>query len=394
MKKQITKSDSDDRKQEQRLASVFLDVNSLPTPLSRSQCVAYKDEILICGDELTRDCYSYHTIKKQYKRVCSYPKDISLQGHCVVKLVNSSNSNTLTVLSFGGCKHGKRHTLVMQYMSVWSEGHVIEKTSHKNEWMVWTDKHNKAIAIGKEGEDYQGARAIIGGSNHHLLFITYRPKNIDVFDLTTFQYVSSSNLPIYACTGYHCFVEKPKNEFAKDTRLNTMLLFYRDTGLFISYDEDYNNFEFQDVPVCTSLAPLNRYAYVTINDCVLFFGGYGGYVIGYSNAVHMYAMTTNQWMKLEHILPAPLGGCTGVLRADGTFVHIVGGTGGSDMNTTNMHLEASVMQLRDAMQALHKKVKEKQSNDSEKKSEEVTQNRGSNRNKVLFFFFFLVGGKK
>ncbi|ETO15169.1 hypothetical protein RFI_22193, partial [Reticulomyxa filosa] len=93
----------------------------LPIPLSLSQCVLHKHELLICGDQFKRACYSYHTLKDEYKFICEYPSHVKLFGHCVVKLVdrNSNNdkyNNQITLLSFGSDLYGKnKHTLVMKY---------------------------------------------------------------------------------------------------------------------------------------------------------------------------------------------------------------------------------------------------------------------------------------
>ncbi|ETO02685.1 hypothetical protein RFI_34728, partial [Reticulomyxa filosa] len=92
---------------------LFQTLKELPTPLVESQCVLHKHEILICGGAKKRACYSYHTIKNEYKFICEYPSNIKLDGHCVVKLVDNNNkdSNKITLLSFGGNESTKRHTL-------------------------------------------------------------------------------------------------------------------------------------------------------------------------------------------------------------------------------------------------------------------------------------------
>ncbi|ETO34831.1 hypothetical protein RFI_02255, partial [Reticulomyxa filosa] len=99
----------------------FQSLKELPTPLSRFQCVLHKHELLICGSVYRRACYSYHTIKNEYKFICEYPSDVDLVGHCVVKLIDSNSNkdkdnNQITLLSFGGTEY-TRHTLVMKYVS-------------------------------------------------------------------------------------------------------------------------------------------------------------------------------------------------------------------------------------------------------------------------------------
>ncbi|ETO04965.1 hypothetical protein RFI_32431 [Reticulomyxa filosa] len=176
----------------------FLMLASLPVPLHQAQCVAYKDEILICGGFLGKICYSYHTRKNRYKYICSYPEEIKLHGHCVVKRINKDDPNEITLLSFGG---GMRHALILNYESVWDDdkddeidGNKMEEKNAKNEWRPFTNDKTEP---------------------NHLLFITYRPRNIAVFDLNQLQCIKYDTLPSVNSAFYHCFVSKMDNE--KDT---------------------------------------------------------------------------------------------------------------------------------------------------------------------------------
>ncbi|ETO35627.1 hypothetical protein RFI_01435, partial [Reticulomyxa filosa] len=118
--------------------------------------------------------------------ICEYPIDVELFEQCVVKLVD--NNNQITLLSFGGYP---KHTLVMKYVSVWSNGSnnddenenemKLNKSNNYNEYVPFTDNHNRPIIIGKDNGYYNGARAAIGGVNNHLLFITYPTKNNNNF---------------------------------------------------------------------------------------------------------------------------------------------------------------------------------------------------------------------
>ncbi|ETO05270.1 hypothetical protein RFI_32126 [Reticulomyxa filosa] len=132
---------------------------------------------------------------------------------------NNRDSNETTLLSFGGDEAIGRHTLVMKYVSVWRNNNKITKlkksniSGNYNEWIPFTDNHNNPIQIGKKKDNYKGARAVIGGSNNHLLFITYYPKNISVFDLNTFRFIKHDHLSIcYNRVAYHCFVLKSESE--------------------------------------------------------------------------------------------------------------------------------------------------------------------------------------
>ncbi|ETO04816.1 hypothetical protein RFI_32580 [Reticulomyxa filosa] len=51
---------------------------------------------------------------------------------------------------------------------------------------------------------------------------------------------------------------------------NIIALYQR---LAIGYDEDNNTFQFHQLPICDDIASLFKYAYVRVNDAILFFGG-------------------------------------------------------------------------------------------------------------------------
>ncbi|ETO18291.1 hypothetical protein RFI_18988 [Reticulomyxa filosa] len=310
---------------------IFQTLKELPTPLVESQCVLHKHELLICGGYQQRACYSYHTIKNEYKLICEYPGDVELIGHCVVKLVdNNKDINQITLL----------HTLMMEYVSVWSENEMnkskklnkFNKSNNYNEWVPFTDNHNHQIQIGNDYDNYIGVRAVISGSNNHLLFITYQLQNISVFDLNTFQFIKHDNLPIDNHIYYHCFVSNPENgqvqemiktNEKKNKRNYQMLLFCFKTGLSIEYDEDNNTFQFHQIPVCKDIAPFYAYAYVCINDIILFFGGYGNRTC--SKFVHKYSIRENKWMIFQNTLPSPLCNFVAILSEEDNHIYIIGG---------------------------------------------------------------------
>ncbi|ETO12529.1 hypothetical protein RFI_24844 [Reticulomyxa filosa] len=238
-------------------SSLFQILKELPTPISQSQCVLYKQELLVCGGWNEKNCYSYHTIKNEYKFICEYPKDVKLFGHCVVKLLNNKNkdNNEITLLSFGGYSD-KKHTLIMKYKSVWNNDE-NNKLHNYNKWVPFKDNNNNTIDIGGYSENYQGACALIGGNNNNLLFITYRRNNISIYNLKTFKCIKHDNLPIKS-----------------DWICNEMILFCECTGLLIKYDEYNNIFQFNQLPVCDAISSFKYYAYVYINNYILFFGGW------------------------------------------------------------------------------------------------------------------------
>ncbi|ETO34797.1 hypothetical protein RFI_02290 [Reticulomyxa filosa] len=304
---------------------IFQNLKDLPTPLYRSQCVPHKHEILICGGRHEGACYSYHTLKNEYKLICEYPSHVKLNGHCVVTLIDNNNkdSSQITLLSFGGYKDS-RHTLVMKYVSVWSN--ISNNPNNCNQWIPFTDNHNRPILIGRDYDDYQGVRAVIGGRSNHLLFITYSYNNISVFDLNTFQFIQHSILPTDNNILYHCFVSNLENEQGQEMiKANEgnyqMLLFCDKTGLSIKH-EDYSIFQFHQLHVCDDIAPFNSYAYLCINDVILFFGGYGNDL---SKSVHKYSIRENKWMTFQNTLPSPLRDCIAILSEEDNHIHIIGG---------------------------------------------------------------------
>ncbi|ETO11014.1 hypothetical protein RFI_26361 [Reticulomyxa filosa] len=191
----------------------FQTLKELPTPLGESQCVLHKHELIICGGFGQKACYSYHTTKNKYKFICKYPSNVQLEAHCVVKLIdNNKDSNQITLLSFGGSKYTKRHTFVMKYVSVWNNiSNKSNEFNNYNQWVPFTDNHNHPIIIGRDNDNYWGMRAVVGGSNSNLLFITYFINYISVFNLNIFQFIKHDTLPTRNYIQFHCFVSNSEN---------------------------------------------------------------------------------------------------------------------------------------------------------------------------------------
>ncbi|ETO13179.1 hypothetical protein RFI_24196 [Reticulomyxa filosa] len=250
----------------------FETLASLPIAFSQSQCIVHKDEIIICGGTNKNECYSYHTSKDQYKYICSYPKEVSLCGHCVVKRVNKKMPHIINLLSFGGYTIENRHTLVMQYRSVWDDEEADKDMKQFNQWLPLVNAYNQSIILGTMRSNYDGARAVIGGSKNHLLFITHKPNDIVVIDLNTFRLIQQSKLLLNESWLYHhCFVAKDglSNKQINKKKFE-MLLFCHKTGLSIEYDENNNTLQFLVLWVCTTIRPLKSYAYVAVDNIVFF----------------------------------------------------------------------------------------------------------------------------
>ncbi|ETO15678.1 hypothetical protein RFI_21686, partial [Reticulomyxa filosa] len=212
-----------------------------------------------------------------------------------------------------------------------------KKNNNHNQWVHFKDNRKRPIIIGRDNDDYVGVSAVIGGKNNNLLFITYQYNNISVFDLNTFRFIKHDTLPTNNnLISFHCFVSKSENKQeqemmktneGKNKQNYQMLLFCKKTGLSIEYDEDNNTFQFHQIPVCHDMKSFNFYAYVCINDVILFFGGSNGNLFGtvVSKSVRKYSIRENKWMIFQNALPSPLGDCVGILSEDNTCVHIIGG---------------------------------------------------------------------
>ncbi|ETO06658.1 hypothetical protein RFI_30735, partial [Reticulomyxa filosa] len=240
---------------------------------------------------LSQACYSYHILKNECKLICKYPSDVTLEGHCVVKLAD--NNNEITLLSFGG-NTNIRHTLVMKYVSVWSNDNEINKSkklNNYNKWVPFTDNHNNRIHTGRDRLLYWNA-CDDWWKQQSFVIITYY-YYISVFNLNTFQFIKHDRLPT---DNWICITA-------------LMILFCEKTGLSIDYDEDDNTFQFCKLPVCDDIAPFFRYAYVFVNDTILFFGGWNGKFGDKkiaSKAVHKYSIRKNKWKIFQNTLLRPL----------------------------------------------------------------------------------------
>ncbi|ETO14774.1 hypothetical protein RFI_22594 [Reticulomyxa filosa] len=299
----------------------FQSVKKLPTPLSEAQCISHNNEILICGGLRQLDCYSYHTDKDEYKFICSYPSDIRLEGHCVVELVD--NSPEIILLSFGG-KY--KHALIMKYISVWNNANERIKELGGHQWIPFKDNNDNPVNIGDEGDNYLGARAVIGGSNNNLLFIIYYPNNISVFTLNTFKCIKKCIINTNDKILYPCFIANPS--IMKLDKTTEMLLFCQTTGLSINYNENNNIFQFCRLVMCDDIAPLRNYAYVCVNDFILFFGGWNGKLKKksiISNSIYKFSIRENKWTTLQNALPTALRHCGATFNKRNKYIYAIGG---------------------------------------------------------------------
>ncbi|ETO05513.1 hypothetical protein RFI_31882 [Reticulomyxa filosa] len=365
---------------------------SLPYPVFQGQCVIYNSEILICGGFEERNCYSYDTIKDEYKVINYYPINVGLQGHCVLEWRKKKNG--IKLLSFGG---HEKHTLFMDYVSVWDEDKnksaiKTKKTKLTNRWLQLVDHNNNKVFIGRKKDNYDGMRAIIGGKKNNLLFITYYPNNIDVFNLNTHRYINHSNLPAGNDIHHHCFIKRKNN--------NRMLLFCYETILSILYNENDNKFEFHKIRILSNITSISYYAYVHIDDFVLFFGGWNGILDNFgpdhdlipneniSNKIYKYTISEERCVTLDQALPIPLSCCVATLNEDNQFVHVLGGYYDYALVSAHIKMKIKEMIKTDKEKEIQKIAKEQEKIIIEqmKKLDSSTLIKALNRVFILFLF--------
>ncbi|ETO18778.1 hypothetical protein RFI_18469, partial [Reticulomyxa filosa] len=342
--------------------NVLQSLPELPDLFSAPRCIMFNDEILICGGPETNKCYSYHTLRKQYKYICSYPSDISLRGHCVLQWKHSQTKvNEIHLLSFGG--QGKdiiKQTFSMTYQSVW------DNNSYQNVWYIngyqrnfksepssfvqtlniW-NRHEQDNKIGTIEDDLEGVCGLIGGKNNDLLFITHNPQNIEVIDLkimkpligirNNIMSIKKHQYGIY----YHCFVPLTMNN---EKVINHFLLFYPNTGLLIKYDEQNKTFDYEELPICPYLQNIRSYSFVYCNDCIFIFEGLNIVSFYRSKNVDMYSMKDKIWSKCNFILPKETSATFALLDNNNMNVHIIGGKNAQN-ETQRTHLRINAFEL-------------------------------------------------
>ncbi|ETO00351.1 hypothetical protein RFI_37096 [Reticulomyxa filosa] len=325
-----------------KLNNIFQILPELPKPLAPSHCILFKDELLIYGGYTTNDCYSYHTLKKQYKYICSYPNDIQMDGHCVVQLIHSqTNSNEIHLLSFGGQGGNKmKQTFSMKYKSVWE---ISESKSEHQSFNTWI-RHNQDTNIGKLEDHLQGVRGLIGGINNDLLFITHHPKNIKVIDLKTMKAlagIKNNTIPKENDIFYHCFVPLTMNN---RKLINHFILFCRNTGLLIKYDERNKTFHYEKLPICPALNGSYSYSFVYLYDFIFLFGGFNGNTWQKVKSVYKYSMKEKIWTECKFTLPMAISQSFAILSDDNKNVHVIGGRN-AKYEIQKMHVNVNVEQL-------------------------------------------------
>ncbi|ETO20763.1 hypothetical protein RFI_16454 [Reticulomyxa filosa] len=303
------------------------EIVKLPERYSDSQSVTFENELIICGGYNNNKCYSYHTIKKEYKYICSYPGDISFDGHFVTKFMTNSQTsgNELNLLSFGGIgRNTTKCTFLMKYKSVWD--YPESKTDENfNMWVKCNDNQN----IGKFNENLKGSRGLIGGKDNNLLFITHPPHNIKIVDLKTMTTIQDSKIAQKDYSfSFHFFTYLTINNI----KVQDQFILICDEGiLFIEYNEKTNKFFYESIGECHNLnIPFS--SFVSFYDCIFLFGGRNVTDQGKGSCVYKWSMKNHSWKKCKFKIPLDLYSSSAILNDRATQIHIIGAESDYDKN--------------------------------------------------------------
>ncbi|ETO10895.1 hypothetical protein RFI_26482, partial [Reticulomyxa filosa] len=91
-------------------------------------------------------------------------------------------------------------------------------------------------------------------------------------DLNLFKFIKHDILLIKDKIYFHCFVSKSQYLMKINERYiknNEILLFYKDTGILIEYNEEYNNFKLYKINICDLIRTCNCLSYVCMDDTIL-----------------------------------------------------------------------------------------------------------------------------
>ncbi|ETN99450.1 hypothetical protein RFI_38024, partial [Reticulomyxa filosa] len=180
------------------------------------------------------------------------------------------------------------------------------------------------------------------GINNDLLFITYCPKNIEVIDLKTMKPltgIKNNIIPIEKHKfgiDYHCFVPLTMNN---EKLMNNFILFCRNTGLLIKYDEQNKTFDYEKLPICPAFNDFTAYSFVYIYDFIFLFGGRNSkYEI--TKNVYKYSMKEKTWNECKFALPMEISFSVAILSNDNPNVHVIGGWN-ADFKEQKMHVSVN-----------------------------------------------------
>jgi len=216
----------------------------------------------------------------------------------------------------------------MKYKSVWNSNDQEKEKENQNKYNEWIPLPNN-FKFGEKQKLYLlGARALIGGSKQHLLFITYRPKNIDVIDLNSFEYLTdnlkNNILPVSnGNVDFHCFVSLNLSKKKNGNGLNEFLLMSKGETLIIRCDEISKEFSYQILPFFKNC---HSYAYACWNHKQIFI--FGGYVNGNGmDGIWKLDIKKKEktWEKCDFKIPFAIQDSVAVVSESDSSIHVIGG---------------------------------------------------------------------
>ena len=185
-----------------------------------------------------------------------------------------------------------------------------------------------------------GARALIGGSRHHLLFITRSSNNIDVIDLQSFEYlenIKNNILPVSDDNEvwYHCFVKNDVNKKKKEkNERDEFILMSNGETLLIEYDEIKNEFFYQQLSSFHSpFKGLKEYAFAYWKHCIFIFGGYDNNQYERIDSIWKFDMKEKNWKECNIKIPIAIDSAVAVVRENDSLIHTIGGYNDKKLDT-------------------------------------------------------------
>ncbi|ETO15252.1 hypothetical protein RFI_22112 [Reticulomyxa filosa] len=318
------------------------------------QCVSFRDEILICGGRYNNDCYSYHIVKQEYKRICSYPSEIRLFGHKVVSYTSHTDTNTVTIISFGG-SFTTSHNLMMRYQSVWEELSPPIQNANENESQSQVKaKINKWIPLPNRldlNKGYVESRyvgAVVSGSNNEFLFITRKPHTIDVVDLRSFTYLESHIEEPLIKWNYLEFDDHsvvPLNNQKKQ-----FVIVNEKKNWLIQFNEKSKRFSYNTLPECFFLRRHHRFSCCRFHNQIFVVGGYSNESYKLTNQICVYNTDEYYWSKCPLPMPRNLADCAVVANYNLFSLHVIGGVG--NLQSHDSHFALIVLSERDIQQMI------------------------------------------